>query len=97
MNMNIKKIALCLTLPLAFVASAYAEKVSGRMIGSAYQPIPDVVITCSGCETVRTDADGSFTIDGVKNGSTLNLIREGYYPQAYIIRSVEKALPSTST
>lgn len=93
MNMNIKKIALCLTLPLAFVASAYAEKVSGRVIGSANQPIPDVVITCSGCETVRTDADGSFTIDGVKNGSTLNLIREGYYPQAYIIRSVEKGAP----
>ncbi|MDE6377793.1 MAG: SusC/RagA family TonB-linked outer membrane protein, partial [Duncaniella sp.] len=26
----------------------------------------------------------------VKNGSTLNLIREGYYPQAYILRNVEK-------
>ena len=60
MNMNIKKIALSLSLPLAFVAGAYAETVTGRVIGSANQPIPDVVITCSGCETVRTGADGSI-------------------------------------
>lgn len=93
MNMNIKKIALSLSLPLAFVAGAYAETVTGRVIGSANQPIPDVVITCSGCETVRTGADGSFKIDGVKNGATINLIREGYYPQAHIIHDAQSKTP----
>lgn len=88
MSINIKRIALTLAVPAVCVAGAFAQKVTGTVIGSDNNPIPDVVITCSGCETVRTGADGTFTIDGVKDGSTLSFVREGYYPQQQLIKSV---------
>lgn len=87
MNINIKRIALCLSLPLALAASGFAQKLVGKVTDTANQPVKDVVITCSGCETVRTGDDGVFTLEGVKSGATVNFVREGFYPQAHILRS----------
>ncbi|MDE6370750.1 MAG: TonB-dependent receptor plug domain-containing protein, partial [Duncaniella sp.] len=84
-----KRLALSLSMPLAFVAACFAQTVTGEVIGTDNKPIPDVVITCSGCETVRSDADGKFSIEGVKNGSNVNFVREGYYPQTQLIKDAD--------
>lgn len=90
MSNNIKRVALSLTGLLAFAAGALAEDITGKVVGSANQPISDVVITCSGCETVRTGADGTYTIKGVKDGATINFIHEGFYPQAQKVKTAAK-------
>lgn len=87
MKIYIKRIVLSISATLAIAAGASAEDITGKVIGSANQPIPDVVVTCSGCATVRTDADGSYTIKGVKDGSTINFVREGFYPQSQLVKS----------
>lgn len=87
MNINIKRIALSFSLPMAVVAGCFAQKITGKVIDTANHPVADVVITCPGCETVRTAADGTFTIEGVKSGSTVNFVREGYYPQSHLLKS----------
>lgn len=84
-----KRLALSLSMPLAFVAACFAQTVTGEVIGTDNKPIPDVVITCSGCETVRSDADGKFSIEGVKDGSNVNFVREGYYPQTQLIKDAD--------
>ena len=76
-----------MSLPLALAASGFAQKLVGKVTDTANQPVKDVVITCSGCETVRTGDDGVFTLEGVKSGATVNFVREGFYPQAHILRS----------
>ncbi len=88
MNINIKRIALTISVPVMCAAGCLAQTITGKVIGPDNNPVPDVVITCSGCETVRTDADGSFSVNGVKDGSTLYFVREGFYPQSQLIKSV---------
>lgn len=87
MKINIKRIALSLCALMACAAVSFAEDITGKVVGSANQPIPDVVVTCSGCATVRTGADGTYTIKDVKDGSTLNFVREGYYPQSQLVKN----------
>lgn len=87
MNINIKKIALSFSLALAVATPTFAQKLVGRVIDTANQPVQDVVITSPGCETVRTDEAGKFVLNGVKAGATVNFVREGFYPQAHILKS----------
>ena len=74
-----KRLILSLSLPVAFAASIYAQRVSGYVYTSANQPIVDAVISCSGGESVRSAKDGSFTISGVKDGQTLSVWHDGYF------------------
>ena len=80
MNQNIKKIVLCLGLPAMVATGGWAQqKVTGRVVNSANEPIADVVITSPGCQVARSQKDGSFTIENVKDGAVISFIHEGFY------------------
>ena len=74
-----KRLILSLSLPVAMAVSIHAQKVSGYVFTSTNQPIVDAVISSPGCESVRSTTDGSFTIDGVKQGQLLNVWHDGYF------------------
>ena len=82
---NIKKIALCLAVPTLFASSTYAQKLSGTVTTSSGEPVAEAVITSPGCETVRSDADGSFTIEGVKDGHAINVWHDGFFQRTVYI------------
>ena len=63
-----------------------AQTLSGQILSSTNEPIAEAVISSPGCETVRSAADGSFTITGVKAGNALNVWHDGYFQRALIIR-----------
>ncbi len=81
-----------LLITLSFVishlsmSSVAAQKLSGQILSSTNEPIAEAVISSPGCETVRSAADGSFTITGVKEGNALNIWHDGYFQRAVIIR-----------
>ncbi|MDY5657023.1 MAG: SusC/RagA family TonB-linked outer membrane protein [Prevotella sp.] len=89
MNQDIKKIALCLGLPMVVASSALAQqKMTGRVVNSANEPISEVVITCPGCKTVRSSANGTFTLVNVKEGAVVSFIREGYYTKTEYVKNI---------
>lgn len=87
MNENIKKLALCMSLPVMFATGGFAQKVTGRVVNSANEPVADVVITCPGCKSVRSAADGTFTLDDVKAGSVVSFLHEGFYTKTEYLRN----------
>lgn len=91
MNNNIKKLLLCLSLPLLASSVAMAQKVSGRVLGSDNKPVADAVVSCQGLSSVRTDSDGRFTLDGVKDNSVLSFWHEGYYTKQKFLRKAPTA------
>lgn len=88
MSNTIKRIMLCFGLPMAFAASTYAQKLSGRVLTSANEPLADAVISCPGCETVRSSADGTFAIDGIREGQPLTVWHDGFFQRVVYIRDV---------
>lgn len=89
MNENIKKLVLCMGLPVMFATGGFAQKVTGRVVNSANEPVADVVITCPGCKAVRSAADGTFTIDNVKAGSVVSFLHEGFYTKMEYMRNAD--------
>jgi len=87
MSNNIKRIMLCLGLPMAVTLSTYAQKLSGQVLSSTNEPVADAVISSPGCDPVRSGADGSFSIEGVKEGNALSVWHDGYYQKAVYIRN----------
>lgn len=93
MNNNIKKLALSICLPALFVSAGYAQKITGKVINSAKEPIANVVITSAGCQTARSAEDGTFTIEGVKDGAVISFVREGFYnKQEYMREATSKSI-----
>lgn len=93
MNNNIKKLALSICLPALFVSAGYAQKITGKVINSANEPIANVVITSAGCQTARSAEDGTFTIEGVKDGAVISFVREGFYnKQEYMREATSKSI-----
>lgn len=89
MNQDIKKIALCVGLPMVVASSALAQQeLTGRVVNSANEPISEVVITCPGCTPVRTSANGTFTLKDVKEGTVISFIREGYYTKTEYVKNI---------
>ena len=86
MNNNIKKIVLCLGLPVVFTVGSYAQKLSGHVLSSTNEPIAEAVITSPGCASVRSAADGSFTIEGIKEGHALNVWHDGFFRRTIYVR-----------
>lgn len=68
-----------MALTTVCVANVDAQPLSGRVLSSNNQPVADAVITCSGCATVRTDKDGHFTMEGIKEGATIRVWHEGFF------------------
>lgn len=75
-------------LPSAMALPISAQKITGFIISSNNQPVADAVISATGIETVRSAQDGSFTIEGLKEGSILNIWHEGYYQKAQYLKNV---------
>lgn len=93
MNNNIKKLVLGIALSVVCVGGAYAQKISGRIFSSTNQPVVDAIISSTGCESVRSATDGSFTIEGVKSGHAINVWHDGYYTQTiYVHKAVVDGL-----
>lgn len=88
MRKDIKKLVMCLVLPMAFGISGFAQQLRGYVLSSANEPIADAVIGSPGCETVRSDSDGSFKIEGVKEGGVLTVWHEGYFQRSISVPSV---------
>jgi TonB-linked SusC/RagA family outer membrane protein len=82
---------LCVGLPMAVAVGTYAQKLSGHIISLTNEPVADAVISSPGCESVRSAADGSFTIEGIKEGNALNVWHDGYYQKAVYIRDAGTA------
>ena len=83
-----KKIFLSIGITTLFALQALAQQVvSGRVLNSDNQPIADVVVECPGCNSVRTDADGRYVLEGVKEGSSVSFWHDGYYSQHRYIKA----------
>jgi TonB-linked SusC/RagA family outer membrane protein len=83
-----KKIFLSIGITTLFALQAQAQQVvSGRVLNSDNQPIADVVVECPGCNSVRTDADGRYVLEGVKEGSSVSFWHDGYYSQHRYIKA----------
>ena len=58
---------------------AGAQTLRGHVLTSAGEPVADAVISCPGRETVRSGADGTFTLDGVQKGQPLTVWHDGFF------------------
>ncbi len=69
-----------------FVCSVAAQSLRGHVLTSASQPVAEAVVSCPGCETVRSGADGAFAIEGVAQGQPLTVWHDGYFQKVVYIR-----------
>ncbi len=86
---NLKKVIYSIGVSVLFSTSVMAQEVSGYVISSTSQPVVDAVITCPGCKTVRTDKNGHFVIEGVKDGATLKIWHDGFFTLNKYIKKAE--------
>ena len=70
--------------PLSF-SSVAAQTLTGRVVTSTNQPVVDAVISSPGCESVRSDSDGSFTIQGLHDGSALTVWHDGFFQRTIYV------------
>lgn len=91
MNNDIKKLLLCLELPVMLASSTWAQNIKGKVLSSDNKPVADAVVSCPGMKSVRTDKEGSFTLSNVKDGAVISIWHEGYYTKAEYLKGV----PST--
>lgn len=89
MNENIKRFVLCLSLSAVFTTDGFAQKLTGRVVNSANQPIADVVITSPGCTTTRSASDGTFAMDSVKAGAIVSFRHEGFYTKTEYLKNAD--------
>jgi TonB-linked SusC/RagA family outer membrane protein len=73
------------------ILTASAQTLKGRVVTSANEPVPDAVISSPGCESVRSAADGSFAIEGVKQGEPLNVWHDGFFQRVIYVRNISES------
>ena len=73
---------LLTVLPLQSVAQ---QVITGRIITSANTPISEAIISSPGCETVRSAEDGTFKLQGVKEGSPITVWHDGYFQREVFV------------
>ena len=68
------------------LVAAHAQALNGHILTSANEPVPDAVISSPGCETVRSNSDGSFSIEGFKEGQPLTVWHDGFFQRSVFVR-----------
>lgn len=81
-------------LPFCFLAflplQAMAQQaITGRVINAANMPVSEAIISSPGCEPVRTAEDGTFTLQGVKEGNPITVWHDGYFQREIYVRDQE--------
>lgn len=66
-----------------------ADGLKGRVTGIDGKPLADVVVSSPGCKVVQTEADGSFTFEGVKGDAAVTFKREGFYTRTEHVRTAD--------
>lgn len=90
--MNISKKVICLALSSMFATASFSQQqLTGRVVDSGGNPITDVVITGAGLQTVRSSADGYFSIDSIMPGTEIKFTREGFYTKTEYIPTTKDA------
>ena len=75
------------------LVAAQAQTISGHVLTSGGDPVAEAVISCPGCETVRSDSDGSFSIEGAKEGQPLTVWHDGFFQRVvYVSDATRKDL-----
>ena len=89
MNNNMIKKSVAAAVMMVAAVNGYAQDLTGKVLNSENKPVSGVVITCPGCPSVRSAADGSFSLSGVKNGSVINFWHDGFYTTTEYIRNAK--------
>ena len=78
-KMNIKWL-VCVAMLGFHTTLSFAQQRSlkGRVVTSSGQPVAEAIISSPGCESVRTNKDGGFTLKGIGNDATVTVWRDGY-------------------
>ena len=64
---------------------AQQRSLKGRVVTSSGQPVAEAIISSPGCESVRTDKDGAFTLKGIGNDATVTVWRDGYFQRQMLV------------
>lgn len=89
MNNNMIKKSVAAAVLMVATVNGYAQDLTGKVLNSENKPVSGVVITCPGCSSVRSAADGTFSIKGVKDGSVVNFWHDGFYSVTEYIRNAK--------
>ncbi len=88
MSNNIKKLILCLALPVAFSAGALAQQLKGHVLTTTNEPVVDAIVSSAGCKSVRSGSDGAFTIEGVTKGNAVTVWHDGFFQKNVYVSDV---------
>ncbi len=88
MSKNMKRLLVGLSFVTCHLSlsSVSAQTLHGHILTSAGEPVAEAVVSSAGCETVRSASDGSFAIDGVKNGEALSVWYDGFFQRVVFVR-----------
>ena len=78
---------LLVLLPLA--SQAQQTKLSGRVVSTDNQPVAEAIVSSPGCETVRTDSNGSFTLEGVSSDNPITVWHDGFFKREVFVRDLQ--------
>ena len=88
MNNKIKiKWLVCMGLLTFHTAMGFAQQrtLKGRVVTSSGQPVAEAIISSPGCESVRTNKYGAFTLKGIGNEANVTVWRDGYFQRQMLV------------
>ena len=90
-----KAIKLIFTILLLFLSiSTYAQnrKISGKVVLSTNKPIEGAIISASGSQNAKSDAEGKFSISVNDKVNQVTVWAEGYYQQSRYVDKNQKVI-----
>jgi TonB-linked SusC/RagA family outer membrane protein len=67
------------------VSSVSAETLKGIVLSLDKSPVVDAVVSAPGAKSVRTDSNGSFTIEDISRGQSLFVWADGFFTQTVLL------------